>query len=125
MWFFKGKAVSIQYFCQPPFQKAFNDGMFSGVRPSFIRHTFDQVAFDELLKKNLGVSKDDANQTSQKVEKIFREQPMEFQETVFPDGSTAMFDQHLIIINSPEITLLFDEARKRKAKTTKQSLDGL
>jgi hypothetical protein len=125
LWFYRGKAVSIQYFCRPPRMKKFDSGMFAGERPTFERYTFDQVAFDELLKKNLGVSKDDVQQAPQKVEKKFRGTPLEFQELVFPDGSTAMFDQHLIIINSSEIHLLFEEARKRKAKTTKQSLDGL
>lgn len=124
LWFYKGEVVSVQYFCQPPLIKKF-DGMVSGERPEFERMRFDQTAYDDLLKKNMGVSSADAIEPAQEVTKIFRREDFEFKEISFSDGSKAMFNDFLIILNSPKIEALFLEARQRKAKSTKQANDGL
>lgn len=86
---------------------------------------FDQTAYDDLLKKNMGVSSADAIKPAESVTKIFRGDPLEFKEIGFSNSSKAMFNEMLIILNSPKIEALFKEARQRKDKGTKQSLDGL
>lgn len=124
LWFYKGEVVSIQYYCQPPLMKQIV-GMYSGERPEFQRMKFDQTAYDDLLKKNMGVSSADAIKPAESVTKIFRGERLEFKEIGFSNSSKAMFNEMLIILNSPKIEALFKEARQRKDKGTKQSLDGL